>query len=190
MKYKIGMSLVVAAAAGAFFASINFAGAQGVPVDVSVPPGTVAEFAGATPPPGWLKADGSEVSRTQFAALFAATNTTYGAGNGSTTFNLPDLRGRFPVGVGQGPGLTNRSLGASGGEERHTLTIAEMPSHEHALAMRVPTTSPFDNGTHTSYSQRTANFDNDQGGVVKPEGGSQPHNNMPPFIGLNYIIKY
>src|SRR2546421_10755651 len=88
------VALYVALSAG------TFAGAQGVPDVGSVPPGTITAFGGDTPPPGWLPADGSEVSRTQYAALFAAIGTTYGAGNGSTTFNLPDLRGRVLVDKG------------------------------------------------------------------------------------------
>src|SRR6185437_10587695 len=71
------------------------------------------------------------VSRSQFAALFAVIGTAFGAGDGSTTFNLPDLQGRVPVGAGAGSGLTNRVLAAKGGEENHTLSVAEMPSHGH-----------------------------------------------------------
>jgi microcystin-dependent protein len=77
----------------------TFAGAQGVP-DLGLPPGTITAFGGPTPPPGWLPADGSEVSRTQYPDLFVAIGTTYGAGNGTTTFNLPDLRGRVAVDKG------------------------------------------------------------------------------------------
>jgi len=85
------------------------------------------------PPPGWLLCDGSAISRGTYANLFAVFGTTYGAGDGSSTFNLPDLRGRALVGAGQGAGLTNRPLGSNGGEERHALTIAEMASHNHGI---------------------------------------------------------
>lgn len=78
----------------------------------SSPTGAVIGFAGSSAPSGWLLCDGSAVSRTTYADLFTAIGTSYGVGDGSTTFNLPDLRGRVPVGVGQGSGLTNRALAA------------------------------------------------------------------------------
>ena len=98
--------------------------------------GMVQMFAGATPPTGWLLCDGSAVSRTDYAELFAAIGTTWGAGDGSTTFNLPDMRGRAPVGVGQGSGLTNRALAATGGDEHiqahtHAFTQPKTPNHTH-----------------------------------------------------------
>lgn len=92
------------------------------------PVGSVTAFAGASAPSGWLLADGSAVSRTTYSALYAAISTTYGSGDGSTTFNLPDLRGRVPVGQNAG---TFASLGATGGEETHVISQAEMPSHTH-----------------------------------------------------------
>ena len=98
--------------------------------------GMVQMYAGATPPTGWLLCDGSAVSRTDYAELFAAIGTTWGAGDGSTTFNLPDMRGRAPVGVGQGSGLTNRALAATGGDEHiqahtHAFTEPKTPNHTH-----------------------------------------------------------
>lgn len=97
----------------------------------ALPAGTVQMFAGSVTPTGWLLCDGSAVSRTTFAALFAAIGTNYGIGDGSTTFSLPDGRGRTPIGAGQGTGLTNRALGARVGEEAHQLTIAELAAHTH-----------------------------------------------------------
>lgn len=93
--------------------------------------GEVKMYAGAAAPSGWLPCDGSAVSRTTYAALFAVISTIYGVGDGSTTFNLPDLRGRAAIGSGQGAGLTNRALGAKGGEEAHALTAAENGQHSH-----------------------------------------------------------
>jgi microcystin-dependent protein len=87
-------------------------------------------WAAASAPTGWLLCDGSAVSRTTYAGLFAILSTTYGVGDGSTTFNLPDLRGRFPVGKNAG---TFSALGGTGGEETHTLTVPEMPAHTHPL---------------------------------------------------------
>jgi microcystin-dependent protein len=97
-----------------------------------VPPGTISMFGGAAAPLGYLLCDGALVSRTTYALLFAAIGTTWGAGDGSTTFGLPDLRGRGPVGAGAGVGLTPRALAATGGAETVTLDTTQIPSHTHA----------------------------------------------------------
>jgi microcystin-dependent protein len=93
-----------------------------------VPSGSIFQFAGAAAPGGYLICNGSAVSRSTYAALFTAIGTTWGAGNGSTTFNLPDLRGRSPIGAGTGAGLTARALAATGGEEGHQLAANEVPA--------------------------------------------------------------
>jgi microcystin-dependent protein len=93
--------------------------------------GEMKMYGGSTAPAGWLLCDGSAVSRTTYANLFAVIGTTFGAGDGSTTFNLPDLRGRSPLGAGQGSGLTSRALGQKIGAETHALSINEMPTHNH-----------------------------------------------------------
>lgn len=102
-------------------------------LDIMVPIGGVIMFAGSTgyDTSVWQLCDGSAISRTTFATLFARLGTTHGSGDGSSTFNVPDLRGQFVVGVGQGSGLTNRTLGAKGGEESVTLSAGQMPSHTH-----------------------------------------------------------
>jgi len=97
-------------------------------VRTMLPPGTITQYGGASAPTGWLLLDGSAVSRSTFSALFAIFGTTYGAGDGSTTFNLPDMRGRVPVGKNA---ATFATLGAVGGEETHALTVAELASHDH-----------------------------------------------------------
>jgi microcystin-dependent protein len=107
------------------------AGPQG-PVS-QMPTGIIVPYGAPTPPAGWLACNGSAVSRTTYAALFSIISTNWGAGDGSTTFNLPDLRGRFPIGTGQQSGHTNFALAATGGEENHTLTIAELAAHAHVL---------------------------------------------------------
>src|SRR5215475_4860563 len=81
-------------------------------------------------PKGWALCNGQILSIAQNTALFSLLGTTYG-GNGVTTFALPDFRGRTPIHFGQGPGLSNRALGQVGGEENHTLIVAELPSHTH-----------------------------------------------------------
>jgi microcystin-dependent protein len=96
--------------------------------------GSIKYWPVMTPPKYWLNCDGSAVSRNTYAALYTLIGTTYGAGDGTTTFNLPDLRGRFGLGAGQGASLTNRLLGAVGGEETHALTIAELAVHSHTAS--------------------------------------------------------
>lgn len=92
-----------------------------------LPTGSVMSHSGASAPTGFLLCDGSAVSRTTYAALFAVITTTYGIGDGSTTFNVPDLRGRAVIGVGTGAGLTARALASTGGEETHAISVAETP---------------------------------------------------------------
>lgn len=108
------------------------------------PAGAMVMFGGASAPTGWLLCDGAAVSRTTYAILFAAIGTTWGVGDGSTTFNVPDLRGRAPIGSGQGSGLTNRTLGSKLGEESHALTLAENGSHAHTGGLHAHT-----GGLHT-----------------------------------------
>lgn len=98
-----------------------------------VPAGSLQAYAGSSAPSGWLLCDGSAVSRTTYARLYAAIGTTWGAGNGSTTFNVPDLRGRTPIGAGTGSGLTARTLAGSGGAETVQLDVTTMPSHSHTF---------------------------------------------------------
>lgn len=116
--------------------------------------GVVFPFAGATAPAGWLLCDGSAVSRETYANLFAVIGTAYGAGDGSTTFNLPDLRGRVAAGKDDmggsaanrlttgGSGVDGATLGAAGGAQTHTLSEAQMPAHGH-------TGTAASNGSHT-----------------------------------------
>ena len=111
----------------------------------TIPSGSLQMYAGAitqsasagtvttTAPTGWLLANGDIVSRSTYSALFTAIGTTYGAGNGSTTFALPDMRSRVPVGVGQASGLTNRTLGGTVGEENTTVGATNLPSHSHTF---------------------------------------------------------
>lgn len=167
-----------------------------------IPAGVMHQYAGATAPSGYLLCDGSAVSRTTYAALFAVLSTTYGAGNGSTTFNLPDLRGRVPMGAGTGTGLnasgtgapsgtaqTARTRGQWGGEETHLLTSAEsgMPAHLHTFdrgewvagAAAGSAAGAWGATKYTTQNTSTASAAN----------ASSRHSVVPPFVVTNYIIK-
>lgn len=103
----------------------------------SVPTATILAYGASTPPAGYLACDGSAVDRTTYANLFAVIGTAHGAGNGTSTFNVPDLRGRAAVGAGTGTGLTNRALGSKFGEETHQLSEAELAAHGHSIAINL-----------------------------------------------------
>jgi len=144
--------------------------------------GSIKAWPSVTPPPSWAIIDGSAVSRTLYPQLFALIGTTFGAGDGSTTFNLPDGRSRFILNWGQGSGLTDRLLAAIGGEENHVLGIPEIPSHQHSLSYSTPGYSagggpfPFMGGAGNTM-------------LTTGIGGGGGHNTMPPFLCLVYIIK-
>lgn len=147
--------------------------------DLLVPTGSVFTTARTTPPNGYLLCDGSAISRTTYSALYTAIGVTYGTGDGSTTFNLPDLRGRTPIGVGTATGAhgaTAHTLAQKGGEESHTLSTAEMPQH------RVWN----DEGVGTPLGVANGNFYGPYSGFI---GGNGDHNTMQPYLVLNYIIK-
>lgn len=161
----------------------------------AVPPGTVTAFAGKTAPNGWLLCDGQSYSIATYRDLYNAIGTTYG-GYGQS-FQVPDLRGRFPVGKDTG---TFATLGGKGGEEKHTLTVAEMPAHQHSGNDRAWHDKQKRNGqqwfvglTHDrgSWMSNAANDGlTNQDTETGTTGGNQPHNNLPPYISLNFIIKY
>ena len=111
------------------------------PKEPAVPTGTQLCYAGTVAPDGFLIEDGAAYSRKIFARLFAVIGTRYGAGDGSTTFNVPDKRGRSSVGAGQGPGLTNRIQGNRAGEENHANTDGENGPHTHTVSGFVPSTA-------------------------------------------------
>lgn len=131
--------------------------------------GVVKMYAGSTAPAGYLMCDGTAVDRTTYAALFAAIGTAYGTGDGSTTFNLPDLRGRSPMGAGQGSGLTNRVLGTKIGEENHLLTVNEMPSHNHGGATGTESATHTHSGVTGGMSANVTH--SHTGGVVESVSG-------------------
>lgn len=160
-------------------------------------------FAGNFAPRGWAFCQGQIMSIAQNTALFSLLGTTYG-GNGQTTFGLPDLRGRVPIQQGQGPGLSPRTLGEVGGTETVTLISTQMPAHNHTIgASTSPGNIANPSNNTLAVGQVTVNggteLVNMYVGSTAPNvalnaqtagvaGGSQPHNNMQPFLAINYII--
>lgn len=151
-----------------------------------VPAGSVFAFVGSAPPPGYLICDGSLVSRTVYATLFQAIGVSFGSGDSSTTFNLPDLRGRTAIGAGHSPGLTARKIGEVHGEEAHKLLVGEMPSHVHHVGYA----AQFSSGTTGNEITQNSGFAPFGFRDTWPEGGDQAHNIMQPSLVLNYIVKY
>lgn len=153
-------------------------------------------FAGNFAPRGNAFCAGQIMPISQNTALFSLLGTTYG-GNGQTTFALPDLRGRMPIGAGQGPGLNPVSLGETSGSETVTLITTEMPAHTHVpqgASTGGTTTDPSGGVWSASVGGRTppplytgaANLVNmDPTGLA---GGSQPHSNMQPYLAISFII--
>ena len=136
----------------------------------------------STAPTGWLIADGSTVSRSTYSALFAVISTTYGVGDGSTTFVLPNLKGKVPVGRDSSD-VAFDTMGETGGAKTHTLTIGEMPSHNHTqtLGGSISTVA----NVAGSYVVGDANTSS-----TTSTGGGGAHNNLQPYITLNYIIRH
>jgi hypothetical protein len=175
-------------------------------VSAGVPTGSVNAYAGSTAPAGWLLCYGQAVSRSTYADLFSAIATTYGAGDGSTTFNLPDLRGRSLFGkddmggsaanrvTNAGSSITGTTLGASGGAQNVTLTLSQIPSHQHSGTIyNVSGAGPTNSGYYDAgngYPLYRTDLSNSVGSAsVVPEGGGTSHQNMPPAMIMNYIIK-
>jgi len=196
------------------------------PASSSMPTGALMPYAGATAPTGYLLCDGSSVSSSTYLALHAVISNTYGGsaytGAGALSFNLPDLRGRLPMGAGTGTGQnasgtgapsgtaqTARTAGQWGGEETNLLSTTEMPSHNHGGAtqgggshshtpagsignvglgtnnLAVAGGSQWGFTTSATITNTVANHTH----TIDAQGGGGRHNNVPPFVVLNYIIK-
>jgi len=155
-----------------------------VPVE-DVLTGTVLSWAGTgAVPAGYLKCDGSTVSRTTYSALFGVIGTTYGAGDGSTTFRLPDIRGSFPTMGGGGAGVGGP--GATGGNYQATLSVANLPAHVHGVPGRARTASVTTNANGFERGDNTAASDLQTDGG---QGNATPFNIMPPYLSMTFLIK-
>jgi len=148
-------------------------------------------------PRGWANLDGQLLPISQNQALYSLLGTAYG-GDGRMTFGLPDLRGRVPLHVGQGPGLTDRRQGSKGGEENHALNIAEMPPHHHALNASKETANQLtptgnllanQSGRKMIYAPPAANAVTPMhANAIGITGSGQTHNNMQPFLGIRFCM--
>lgn len=164
----------------------------------TVPTGGVMSYISNTAPTGWLLCDGAAVSRTTYADLFTIIGTTYGAGNGTTTFNVPNLKGRVPVGRDSAQTEFD-ALAETGGSKTHTLTSSEMPAHihshahTHVVAGRTVNVSTGAGATALAVSggsvALTGSGAADPGNDTTSTGGGGAHNNLQPYLVLNYIIK-
>jgi microcystin-dependent protein len=153
------------------------------------PVGTINMFAGSSAPTGWLLCNGAAISRTTYSDLFTVIGTTYGSGDGSTTFNLPNLKGKFPVGYNTGETEFN-SLGKTGGEKTHVLTATEMPSHTHIVNFRYDSYT-MDNGSYTNHNVIENVGSGSSHNLTSTSAGSNAaHNNLPPYFTTNFIIKW
>ena len=173
----------------------------GTPVSSFAPSiGEIKMFSGLTAPDKWLICDGSTISRTTYSDLFDVISTTYGGGDGSTTFAIPNFQGRSPLGVGESSatGHTAHTLGLTGGEEKHTLVTGELASHAHTFSKATATTSikysakrgtgsentPYNSGSSTTSNWATTTLSL----TLNNSGSNTAHNTLHPYLNVNFII--
>jgi microcystin-dependent protein len=156
--------------------------------------GEIRIFAGNFAPNGWAFCDGQLLAISQYDALFSLLGTTYG-GDGQSTFGLPDLRGRVPIHMGTGPGLSPHQMGSMGGSEQVTLTVNQLPSHSHTFSgTDSQATTPNPGGNVLAKSTGMDLYFDDAPTAalastsLSSTGGSQPHPNLMPFQCVNFII--
>jgi microcystin-dependent protein len=158
----------------------------------------IVMFGGNFAPRGWAFCDGQLLPIASYSALFSLLGTTYG-GDGRTTFALPDMRGRVPMGPRTGPGLSTYSLGQRGGAERVVLNVNEMPGHSHVVTLMASSSNGNQTGPtghvlandprEDQYSDAAPNVSMSAGAIlVDNAGGGQSHYNLQPFLCVNFII--
>lgn len=145
--------------------------------------GEIAIYTSATLPPGWLPCTGLAISRTTYAALFAVIGTTFGIGDGSTTFNIPTLSNRFPKMYSPSNPTGENAIGGMGGLNSVTLTIAEIPAHAHTGVVS-PNNPVSNRALVSSGGAQTVRA----AGTSDSEGGGGSHENRPPFLSLEFMI--
>lgn len=145
--------------------------------------GEIKMFSGSTAPAKWKVCDGSVISRTVFANLFGVIGTSWGGGDGETTFAIPDYQGRTPIGVGESEatGHTAHTLGQYAGEETHTLTVAELAEHTHTYSTR-------GNTCYTHAGDISSGWYAFGTGTSSKTGSNTAHNTMQPFAACTFII--
>jgi len=195
---------------------IWFTNAGGVPVQITsgnsivssviipssplMPSGTVLDFAGATPPVGFLACNGSAVSRATYSDLFSAIGTTWGVGDGVTTFNVPNLNGRTTIGPGTYidtvSGSVTRSIGQAPGTEAHVLTLAQIPAHNHGGGNHTHAIHGLQNqginpGNADDLEHGNTFLRNTEasGTIIATQGSGASHNNMQPSLVMLKMIK-
>lgn len=171
--------------------------------------GEIRIFAGNFPPAGWEFCNGQSVPISENEVLFQLIGTTYG-GDGEETFNLPNLQGRVPIHMGTGPDGTIYQIGEMAGTEQETLSIQQIPSHNHAAAGKISVPVRGDNPGHLAnpanaaiavgpgkkFFSKTESTTGTMapldmpGAMTNAAGGSQPHDNMQPYLAVNYIISF
>jgi len=188
-----GADVVVEGVSGAYYfaqglARLLYVGGGTFQIFGAESSGTYRDFASSTVPTGWLTCDGTAISRTTYGALFNRISTTWGAGDGSTTFNLPDHRGRTEIGSGQGTGLTNRAIAGTGGAETHSLTSGQVPGLSVSAATTQTICVTYSGGS--ACGGYTTGVTLNGGISVNYSGSGSSHNIMQPFIVTLKCIKY
>lgn len=165
----------------------SYGGGSGGTGGETLPIGSIMLYSGNTLPVNWLLCNGQAVSRAKYSDLFDKIGTTYGSGDGSTTFNVPNLKGRVAVGKDEND-TDFDTLGETGGEKTHTLSVNEMPSHSHNLIYVKSNNTPLDNAGVSGFNAANSGIGTKEN-AVENTGGGQAHNNLQPYIVQNYIIK-